>query len=95
MFLKNPGKFTMKQANIMDNFAESFTNNQGKNINKISDEIGNKIETVTTNSSINKKVVRQAGERILLTIANLIKDIANDFSAVEKTGPPIGKNWLT
>ena len=95
MFLKSPGKFTMKQANIMENFAEIFTNNQAKNINKISDEIGKKIETVTTNSSINKKVVRQAGERILLTVANLIKDIANDFSAVEKTGPLIGKNWLT
>ena len=95
MFLKNPGKFTMKHANIMENFAEIFTNNQGKNINKICDEIGQKIETVTTNSSINKKVVRQSGERILLTIANLIKDIANDFSALEKTGPPIGKNWLT
>ena len=85
----------MKQANIMEDFAEIFTNNQAKNINKISDEIGNKIETVTTNSSINKKVVRQAAERIFLTIANLINDIANDFSAVEKTGPPIGKKWLT
>ena len=46
----------------MENFAEIFTNNQAKNINKISDEIGKKFETVTTNSSINKKVVRQAGE---------------------------------
>ena len=52
----------MKQANIIENFAETFTNNKAKNINKISDEIGKKLETVTTNSSINKKVVRQAGE---------------------------------
>ena len=106
--------------------------------NKISDEIGKKLETVTTNSSINKKAVRKAGEshppaeseltldggsdlnkrigRLLDTTKNaqvnlsinndgsesgqsdeddLIKDVANDFSAVEKAGPPIGKNWLT
>ena len=25
---------------------------------------------------------------------DLLKDIGNDFSIVEKTGPPIGKNWL-
>ena len=25
---------------------------------------------------------------------DLINDIASDFSAVEKTGPPIKKNWL-
>ena len=128
----------MKQANIMENFAETFTNNKAKNINKISDEIGKKLETVTTNSSINKKVVRQAGEshptaeneltldgssdldkqigRLVDTTKNaqvnfainndgsesgqsdendLIKDIANDFSAVEKAGPPIGKISLT
>ena len=90
------------------------------------------------NSSIIKKVVRQAGEshppaenkltlgggsnldkqidRLVDTTKNaqvnfainnggsqsgqsdeddLIKDIANDFSAVEKTGPPIGKISLT
>ena len=124
----------MKQANIMENFAETFTNNKAKNINKISDEIGKKLETVTTNSSINKKVVRQAGEshptaeneltldgssdldkqigRLVDTTKNaqvnfainndgsesgqidendLIKDIANDFTAVKKTGPIIEK----
>ena len=124
----------MKQANIIENFAETFTNNKAKNINKISDEIGKKLETVTTNSSINKKVVRQAGEshptaeneltldgssdldkqigRLVDTTKNaqvnfainndgsesgqsdendLIKDIAKDFGAVEKTGPIIGK----
>ena len=29
----------MKQANTMGNFAEVLTNNQAKNINKISDKI--------------------------------------------------------
>ena len=32
MFLKSPRKFTIKQANIMKNFAEIFTNNQAKNV---------------------------------------------------------------
>ena len=54
MFLKSPRKFTMKQANIMEIFGEIFTNSQAKNINKTSDEIGKTLETVTTNSSINK-----------------------------------------
>ena len=45
----------MKQANIMENFAEIFTNNQAKNINQTSDEIGKNLETVTANSSMNKK----------------------------------------
>ena len=48
MFLKNPRNFTVKQGNIMENFAETFTNNKTKNINKISDEIEKKLETVTT-----------------------------------------------
>ena len=38
-------KFTIKQANIMGSFAEVLTNNQAKNINKISDKIGKKLET--------------------------------------------------
>ena len=137
MFLKNLRKFTIKQANIIENFAETFTNNKVKNKNEISDEIGKKLETITTNSSINK-IIKQAGEshppskneltldvnsdldkqigqlvdttknaQVNFAINNdgsesgqsdendLIKDIANDFSAVEKTGPPIEKNWLT
>ena len=48
MFLKNPRNFTMKEVNIMENFAETFTNNKAKNINKICDEMGKKLETVTT-----------------------------------------------
>ena len=36
---------TMQQANIKGNFAEVLANNQANNINKISDEIGKKLET--------------------------------------------------
>ena len=38
-------KFTIKQANVKGNFAEVLINNQATNINKISDEIGKKLET--------------------------------------------------
>ena len=38
-------KFTIKQADIMGNFAEVLANNQTKNINIISNEIGKKLET--------------------------------------------------
>ena len=38
-------KFTIKQANVEGNFAEVLINNQATNINKISDEIGKKLET--------------------------------------------------
>ena len=112
-----------------------LTNNQAKNINEITDELKKKLETLTTNLSRNKKVVRQVGEchfpaedelslygcsdldelvdRLVDTTKNpkvnfvinnndseseerdenyLIKEIANNFSAVEKTGPPKGKN---
>ena len=43
----------------MRNFTEVLTNSQAKNINKISDEIGKKLENLTRNSSINKKVIRK------------------------------------
>ena len=46
----------------MGNFAEILTNNQTKNINQISDEIGKKLEILTKNFSINKKLVRKAGK---------------------------------
>ena len=36
---------TMQQANMKGNFAEVLANNQANNINKISDEIGKKLET--------------------------------------------------
>ena len=38
-------KFTIKQADIMESLAEVLANNQTKNINKISNEIGKKLET--------------------------------------------------
>ena len=38
------GKLTIKQADIMGSFAEVLSNNQTKNINKISNEIGKKSE---------------------------------------------------
>ena len=38
-------KFTIKQADIMGNFAEVLANNQTKNINIISNEIGKKLGT--------------------------------------------------
>ena len=200
-------KFTIKQADIMGNFAEVLANNQTKNINIISNEIGKKLENFNdsliahkaksstgvasisinpnktkamgvatisvnpkstsranasveddggnsssshdcqeedtdarkgkrkhvTNLKVNKKVIRETGDshplvedelslyggsdldeqidRLVDTtnspkvhFANndesepeesdeddLINDIASDFSAVEKTGPPIGK----
>ena len=39
-------KFTIKQADIMRSFAEVFANNKTKNINKISNETGKKLETL-------------------------------------------------
>ena len=62
MFSKYPRKFAIKQANIIGNFSEILTNNQAKNIHKISNEIEKKLESLTTKFSMNKKVVRQAGE---------------------------------
>ena len=62
MLYKNPRKFAIKQASIIWNLAEVLTNNQAKNINKINDEIEKKLKTLTTNFSINKKVVREVGE---------------------------------
>ena len=96
MLFKNPRKFTTKQANIVENFAEIFTNNQAKNINKTSDEIEKKLEALTKNSNKTKKVVRQAGEGHRPVENELTLDGGSDLDkqigAVEKTGPPIGKN---
>ena len=96
MLLKNPRKFTIKQANIVENFAEIFTNNQAKYINKTSDEIEKKLEALTKNSNKTKKVVRQAGESHRPVENELTLDGGSDLDkqigAVEQTGPPIGKN---
>ena len=45
MFFKHPQKFTIKQVDIIGRFAEVLTKNHAKNINKISNEIGKKLET--------------------------------------------------
>ena len=46
MLFKHPRKIhNIKQADIMGGFAQVLTNNQAKNINKISNEIGKKLET--------------------------------------------------
>ena len=45
MFFKHPQKFTIKQVDIIGWFAEVLTKNHAKNINKIINEIGKKLET--------------------------------------------------
>ena len=47
-------KFTIKQADIMESLAEVLANNQTKNINKISNEIGKKLETFNDSLILHK-----------------------------------------
>ena len=47
-------KFTVKQANIMGNFAEVLRENQSKNINRISTEIGKHLNSFNENLSAYK-----------------------------------------
>ena len=54
-FSYNLQKFTIKQASTTGNFAEVFTNNQAKNINKIRAEIGKKLETFNNRLTIYNK----------------------------------------
>ena len=54
-------KFTIKQANIMGSFAEVLTNNQTKNINKISNEIGKKLETFNNSLTTYNKTKSSTG----------------------------------
>ena len=51
----------MKQANIMRSFFEVFTNNQAKNINNISDEIGKKLETFNNSLTVYNKAKSSTG----------------------------------
>ena len=51
MFSNILEKFTKEQAN-MRNFAKVLTNSQGKNIYKISDEIGKKLETFNNSHGV-------------------------------------------
>ena len=51
----------MKQANTMGNFAEVLTNNQAKNINKISDKIRKKLETFNNSLTTYNKAKSSTG----------------------------------
>ena len=52
---------TMQQANIKGNFAEVLANNQANNINKISDEIGKKLETFNNSFTAYNKAKSSMG----------------------------------
>ena len=54
-------KFTIKQADIMGGFAQVLTNNQAKNINKISNEIGKKLETFNDSLAAYNKAKKSTG----------------------------------
>ena len=60
-FLNILEKFTIKQANIKGSFAEIVTNNQAKTINKISDEIGKKLETFNNSLTAYNKTKSSTG----------------------------------
>ena len=49
----------------------------------------------TKNAQVNFAINNDGSQSGQSDEDDLIKDIANDFSAVEKTGPPIGKISLT
>ena len=51
----------MKQANTMGHFAEVLTNNQVKNINKISDKIRKKLETFNNSLTMYNKEKSSTG----------------------------------
>ena len=76
------GKFTIKQANIMGSFAEVLTNNQTKNINKISDEIGKKLETFNNSLTTYNKTKSSTGVATISINPNNIKaTVADTISA--------------
>ena len=54
-------EFTIKQDDNMRSFAEVVTNNQAKNINKISDEIGKNLETFNDSLTAYNKVKSTTG----------------------------------
>ena len=57
------------------------------------EQIGRLVDT-TKSPKINFGINNNDSESEQSDENDLIKDIANDFSAVEKAGPPIGKIWL-
>ena len=48
-------KFTVNQANIMGNFAEVLAENQSKNMNRISSEIGKQL-TINYRGNLEKNI---------------------------------------
>ena len=61
MFFKHPQKFTIKQVDIIGRFAEFLTKNHAKNINKISNEIGKKLETFNDSLAAYNKAKKSTG----------------------------------
>ena len=61
MFFKHPQKFTIKQVDIIGGFAEVLTKNGAKNINKISNEIGKKLENFNDSLTAYNKAKRSTG----------------------------------
>ena len=80
-------KFTMKQANIMGNFAEVLPNNQAKNINKISDEIGKKLESFNNSLTAYNKAKTSAGVATISINPNKTKAMAATKSALTPEMP--------
>ena len=72
-------KFTTKQANIMGNFAEFLTENQTKNMNKISSEIGKQFNNFNENLTA-YKVNRNSGEATISVNPN--KSIATGEATI-------------
>ena len=73
-------KFTIKQANIMGSFAEVLTNNQTKNINKISDEIGKKLQTLNNSLTAYNKTKSSTGHSVRWGINPASKTPPSSFS---------------
>ena len=61
MFFKHPENFTTKQVDIIGRFSEVLTKNHAKNINKISNEIGKKLETLNDSLTAYNKAKRSTG----------------------------------
>ena len=80
-FSNIPEKFTIKQADIMGSFAEVLTNNQTKNINKISDEIGKKLETFN-NSLIAYNKAKSSTGAATISIINPNKTEAMEAATI-------------
>ena len=79
-------KFTIKQADIMGNFAEVLANNQTKNINKISDEIGKKLGTFNDSLIAYKANTNKAKAMAAATIRVNPKSTSRVSTCVEADG---------